>query len=373
MRIGFDAKRAFLNNTGLGNYSRDTIRILAHFYADNKYFLYTPKEKENSRLSFLNDSVNTFVRTPQSLINKALKSYWRSKSIVRDLFTNKIDIYHGLSHELPLGIEKTNIKTVVTIHDLIFIRYPHLFRLIDRKIYNKKFKSACLRANKIIAVSQQTKQDIIDFFFIPEKKIEVVYQGCNSIFQNEITANKKQEIQIKYNLTKDYLLYVGSIEERKNLLTLLKTLKGLPNQKLIVIGNGKAYKIKCLRFISEHNLSDRVAFLSGLEIEEMAAIYQSAQMLIYPSIFEGFGIPILEALFSKTPVITSKGGCFSEAGGPNTKYINPLSVEQIKTAILEIQNSEALQNTMTEKGFEYAQNFRDDKIASNLMEVYTSL
>ena len=373
MRIGFDAKRAFLNNTGLGNYSRDTIRILAHFYADNKYFLYTPKEKENSRLSFLNDSVNTFVRTPQSLINKALKSYWRSKSIVRDLFTNKIDIYHGLSHELPLGIEKTNIKTVVTIHDLIFIRYPHLFRLIDRKIYNKKFKSACLRANKIIAVSQQTKQDIIDFFFIPEKKIEVVYQGCNSIFQNEITANKKQEIQIKYNLPKDYLLYVGSIEERKNLLTLLKTLKGLPNQKLIVIGNGKAYKIKCLRFISEHNLSNRVAFLSGLEIEEMAAIYQSAQMLIYPSIFEGFGIPILESLFSKTPVITSKGGCFSEVGGPTTKYINPLSVEQMKAAILEIQNSSDLQKEMQTKGFEYAQNFTDDKIANNLMKIYTSL
>jgi len=373
MRIGFDAKRAFLNNTGLGNYSRDAIRVLSHFYADNKYFLYTPKDKENSRLSFLNNSKNTFVRTPQSLINKALKSYWRSKSIVRDLFINKIDIYHGLSNELPLGIEKTNIKTVVTIHDLIFIRYPHLFRMIDRKIYYKKFKSACLRANKIIAVSQQTKQDIIDLFFIAEEKIEVVYQGCNTVFQNEIAVNKKQETEEKYNLPKDYLLYVGSIEERKNLLTLLKTLKELPNQKLVVIGNGKAYKIKCLRFISEHNLSDRVLFLSNLNLEEMAAIYQNAQILIYPSVFEGFGIPILEALFSKTPVITSQGGCFSEAGGPSTKYINPLSVEQMKTAILEIQNSTDLQKKMKEKGFEYAQNFTDDKNAKNLMEVYKAL
>ena len=249
----------------------------------------------------------------------------------------------------------------------------YFWQWIKPQIYNKKFKSACLRANKIIAVSQQTKQDIIDFFFIPEEKIEVVYQGCNTVFQKEIAVNKKQETEVKYNLPKDYLLYVGSIEERKNLLTLLKTLKELPNQKLVVIGNGKAYKIKCLRFISEHNLSDRVAFLSGLEIEEMAAIYQSAQMLIYPSIFEGFGIPILEALFSKTPVITSKGGCFSEAGGPTTKYINPLSVEQMKAAILEIQNSSDLQKEMQTKGFEYAQNFTDDKIAKNLMEVYISL
>jgi glycosyltransferase involved in cell wall biosynthesis len=373
MRIGFDAKRAFLNNTGLGNYSRDTIRVLSHFYADNKYFLYTPKEKENGRLSFLSGSVNTFVRTPQSLINKALKAYWRSKSIVRDLFTNKIDIYHGLSNELPLGIEKTNIKTVVTIHDLIFIRYPHLFKAIDRKIYYKKFKSACNRADKIIAVSKQTKQDIIDFFFIPEDKIEVVYQGCNKIFQSKIADNKKQEIIAKHNLPTDYLLYVGSIEERKNLLTLLKTLKELPQQKLVIIGTGKTYKVKCLRYISENNLSDSVMFLSNLNLAEMAAIYQSAQIMIYPSIFEGFGIPILESLFSKTPVITSKDGCFPETGGSATKYINPLSVSEMKDAILEIQNSTELQKKMTEQGFKYAQNFTDDKIANNLMAVYNKL
>jgi glycosyltransferase involved in cell wall biosynthesis len=373
MRIGFDAKRAFLNNTGLGNYSRDTIRVLSHFYQDNKYFLYTPKEEENSRLSFLDSRTNTFIRTPQSLINKALKTYWRSISIVRDLFNNKINIYHGLSNELPLGIEKTSIKTVVTIHDLIFIRYPHLFRTIDRKIYYKKFKSACDRANKIIAVSQQTKQDIIDFFLIPEEKIEVVYQGCNKVFQNEITKDIKQETLVKYNLPENYLLYVGSIEARKNLLTLLKALRELPEQKLVVIGNGKAYKIKCLRFISKHNLSNRVVFLNELTLKEMAGIYQSAQLLVYPSIFEGFGIPILEALFSKVPVITSKDGCFTEAGGPTTRYINPLSINEMKEAILEIQNSTELQKQMIAKGFEYAQNFRDEKIATNLIAVYKAL
>ena len=373
MRIGFDAKRAFLNHTGLGNYSSDAIRVLSNFYMNHEYFLYTPKEKENSRLAFLDDRTNTFIRTPQSLLNKALKSYWRSKSIVHDLFTNKIDIYHGLSHELPIGIEKTNIKTVVTIHDLIFIRYPNLFRTIDRKIYYKKFKSACQRADKIIAISQQTKQDIIDFFYIPEEKIEVVYQGCNAIFHYPMTNNTKLAVQKKYNLPKDYLLSVGNIEERKNLLTILKALKELPNQKLVVIGNGKAYKIKCLRFISKHSLSNRVLFLSNLNLEEMAAIYQNAQIHIYPSIFEGFGIPILEALFSKTPVITSKEGCFAEAGGTFSKYINPLSVREMKETILEILNSQELQEKMKTEGLKHAQNFTDDKIADNLMKVYTAL
>ena len=373
MRIGFDAKRAFLNNTGLGNYSRDAIRVISNFHTDNKYFLYTPKEKESSRLTFLNDSTNIFVCTPQSLLDKALKSYWRSKSIVYDLLNNKIDIYHGLSHEIPLGIEKTNIKTVVTIHDLIFIRYPHLFRTIDRKIYYKKFKSACIRADKIIAISQQTKQDIIDFFYIPEEKIEVVYQGCNAIFHHPISDDTKQAVQKKYNLPNNYLLSVGSIEERKNLLTILKALKELPDQKLVVIGNGNSYKTKCLHFISRHKLSNRVLILSGLNLDEMAAIYQNAQMLIYPSIFEGFGIPILEALFSKIPVITSKEGCFKESAGTASKYINPLSVEQMKEAILEIINSKELQEKMKTKGLEHAQNFTDDKIADNLMKVYTAL
>ncbi|MBC8265928.1 MAG: glycosyltransferase family 4 protein, partial [Flavobacteriales bacterium] len=252
-------------------------------------------------------------------------------------------------------------------------RYPHLFKAIDRRIYLKKFKSACQRADKIIAVSVQTKQDIIDFFNISEEKITVVYQGCNSIFQGAISDEKRNNTLSKFNLPTNYLLYVGTIEERKNLLTLLETLTELPNQKLVIIGNGKSYKIKCLRFIAENNLSDRVMFLSGLSLEEMAAIYQSAEIMIYPSIFEGFGIPILESLFSKTPVITSKDGCFSEAGGQFTKYINPLSNSEMKTAILEIQNSKELQKEMTEEGYRYVQNFTDDKIAKNLMEVYKNL
>ena len=373
MKIGFDAKRAFLNNTGLGNYSRDAIRVLSHVFPENNYFLFTPKAHEKHHLFFLNGRANTVTRTPKSFINKVFKSYWRSKSVVKDLVSDKINLFHGLSHELPLGIEKTNIKTVVSIHDLIFIRYPQLFRSLDRKIYYKKFKSACDRSDKIIAVSKQTKQDVIEFFGIPEEKIDVVYQGCNDVFHHDVPDKTKREVQIKYNLPEDYILSVGSIEERKNLLTILKTLIELPNQKLVVIGSGKRYKMECIRFIKKHDLSDRVLFLTAIETEEMAAVYQNAQMLIYPSIFEGFGIPILEALFSKTPVISTKQGCFIEAGGPYTKYIDPLSVHEMKEAVLEIQHSTDLQNTMASKGFEYAQNFTDHKIASNLFQVYNTL
>ena len=373
MRIGFDGKRAFSNNTGLGNYSRDTIRIISKSLPQNQFFIYTPKEKKNDRLSFLNESKNIFIRTPNKILSRLFSSIWRSKTIVKDLFQNKIDLYHGLSHEIPLGIEKTNIKSIVTIHDLIYLRFPKLFSKIDRKIYDIKFRSSCQRANKIIAVSQQTKSDIIKYFGISKEKIEVIYQGCNPIFQEEKSVKKINKVVDKYKLPKEFLLYVGSIEERKNLLTLLRAIANIPDQILVVIGSGIAYKEKCLTFIDDNKLNNRVIFLKNLSLEEMACIYQKAEIFIYPSIFEGFGIPILEALFSKTPVITSKGSCFSEAGGENSKYIDPLSELEITQAILDIKSNKKLQNLMIEKGYQYALNFKDEKISKNLISIYNSL
>ena len=373
MRIGFDAKRAFYNNTGLGNYARDTIQSLSDHYPDNDYFLYTPKLIQNNRLSFLQEKNNCHTRVPFSFVGNLFKKYWRRKNIVKDLLQDEIDIYHGLSHELPLGIEKTKIKSVVSIHDLIFIRYPHLFSTIDRKIYHKKFLSACKRADKIIAISQQTKSDIIEFFNIPENKIEVIYQGCNKIFQNPVSPQRSKEIRNKYKLPKNYLLNVGTIEERKNLLTILKSIQQLKEEQLVVIGNGKEYKNKCLHYIHQHNLQDRVHFLSGLDLSEMAAIYQNADMMLYPSLFEGFGIPILEALFSRIPVITTNGGCFSEVGGKHSIYINPLSEEELRQSIIKIQSDKNLREKMIEEGQQYAQNFTDDKVAENLFKIYKNL
>jgi glycosyltransferase involved in cell wall biosynthesis len=373
MRIGFDAKRAFYNNTGLGNYSRDAVRILSKFYPDNFYFLYTPKAKKNIRLNFINNRENTFVRTPFSFLGNLFKKYWRTSNIVKDLQQDEIDIYHGLSHELPLGIEKTNIKSVVTVHDLIFVRYPELFPLIDRNIYFNKFKSACKRADKIIAISHQTKTDLIEFFNINEDKIEVIYQGCNKVFQSKIDENTKEQIRKKYNLPNSYLLNVSSISERKNQLLILKSLVKLKEENLVIIGNGTSYQKQCKEFISDNNLSDRVTILNDVKLAEMAAIYQSSKMMIYPSVFEGFGIPILEALFCKIAVITSNGSCFSETGGKHSVYINPYSETELTKAIIKVQSDDNFRKNMIEQGYIHAQNFTDDKVAHNLIEIYKSL
>ena len=373
MKIGFDAKRAFLNNTGLGNYSRDSIRILGTFYPNYQYHLYTPKVTHNARLSFLENQMQYHVHTPTSFIHNTFSGIWRSVILSKQLQKDEIDIYHGLSHELPKGIEKTKIKTVVTIHDLIFIRYPHLFKAINRKIYYHKFLHACQVADHIIAVSQQTKEDIMEFFNIPAHKVTVVYQGCHQVFQSEVIQEEKESVCNKHQLPSNYLLYVGSIEKRKNLLTLLKSMKKLPEQQLVVIGNGKQYKKQCLKFVEDNKLSQRIHFLSELSLNEIAAIYQSAEIMIYPSIFEGFGIPILEALFCNIPVITTKDGCFCESGGSHSYYINPLDVNELTQAIKHIQSDKNLRERMIYKGQQHAQKFTDEKIAENLMNIYQSL
>lgn len=370
MKIGFDAKRAFHNNTGLGNYSRDTIRILTAFYSNNTYFLYNPKPAKKNRLTLKS---NTKEVLPKSFINKKLSSVWRQKEIVKQLIADKIDIYHGLSGELPRGIDKTNIKTVVTIHDLIFVRYPKLYSYIDRKIHFNKFKHAAQIADVVIAISEQTKRDIIQFLGIKPAKIKVLYQGCNNVFKREFTKEEKKTVVQRFNLPKNYILNVGTVEERKNVLNLVKAIEDT-NQKLVIVGSTKSdYAKKVQQYIKEKNLESKVQFLKNVSMKELAIIYQMASLFVYPSIFEGFGIPIIEALYSKTPVISSKGGCFSEAGGGGSIYIDPLNVQELKKAINLVLKDTKLQKKMVEKGLNYVKRFNDDIIAANLHQVYSNL
>jgi glycosyltransferase involved in cell wall biosynthesis len=296
------------------------------------------------------------------------KGVWRS-ALIKKKLESTIDLYHGLSNELPLGIKMTGVKSVVTIHDLIFIRYPELYKGVDRQIYLIKFKKACRSADRIIAVSEQTKSDIVEFFGTPQEKISVVYQGCAPVFQNRVVATQIPDIK-KYNLPKDYLLYVGTVEERKNLLNILKAIRSMPNENLVVVGNGKSYMKLCRDYVLDNGLGSRVKFHSNVPTEDLAEFYYGAKAFIYPSTFEGFGIPILEALFCKTPVITSRGGCFSESGGPSSIYIDPHSSAEIVQAVDRLNSDEELRLKMRNNGLKHAQQFKDENVAANLMGVY---
>jgi len=370
MRIGFDAKRAFLNRSGLGNYSRSTINLLQKYFPENEYFLYTTSLENKADFNFSNRT-NTI--SPKNNLGKIIPSIWRTFQLAKQISEDRIEIYHGLSNELPRKINKIKTKSIVTIHDLIFLRYPEFYKKIDRKIYLQKFKYSCEVADIVFAISEQTKSDIVNFLKIDEAKIEVVYQSCNSIFTQKKSESDKNKIRKKYNLPQQYLLYVGTIEERKNLLTIIKALhRGKIDIPLIVIGKTTPYYNKVLSYISENDLT-QIQFLTNADFEDFPEIYQMAEIFIYPSVFEGFGIPIIEALYSQTPVITSKGGCFSETGGKHSIYISPFAVDEMIDAINKVLFDTELQNEMKLKGLEYVQRFNEDKVAENIFFHYKNL
>ena len=370
MKIGFDAKRAFHNYTGLGNYSRTIIRQLTGMYPENQYFLFTPRLSLKFR-DFPPE--NTAVIEPHDPFDRFLPSYWRSYRMGADSTFRMLDLYHGLSNELPRNITKSHVKSVVTIHDLIFIRYPHLYNRIDRAIYKDKFLSATRTAEKVIAISEQTRTDLINFFSCDPQKIEVVYQGCNPDFYKRSPGETKNHIRNIYSLPENYILNVGTIEERKNLLQLIKAKHEFKiDIPLVVIGRPTTYMKKVQDYLNEKRITD-IYFLNQVTHTDLPPIYQMSSVFIYPSSFEGFGIPVLEALNSGVPVIAATGSCLEETGGSHTIYINPGNTEEIGTAIIKILSSNELREKMITEGYKYALNFREEKTAAKLMEVYKKI
>ncbi|NQD72204.1 glycosyltransferase family 4 protein [Sphingobacterium shayense] len=367
MRIGYDAKRYFNNSSGLGNYSRDLIRSMHEYYPDNDYILYTTKSKPTIDASHLQ------IRTPRkSFLNKIFPSYWRSRGIIEYLQNDDIQVYHGLSGEIPIGIHKTEIRSVVTIHDLIFIRYPELYKPLDRLIYAKKFRYAAERADKVIAISEQTKRDIINFLNIEEHKIEVIYQSCHPAFKQPISEERKEEIKKRYQLPTNFILNVGSVERRKNALQIVKAIEN-QDIPLIIIGKKTPYMDEIKAYVATRALEKRVKFLKVDNMMDLAGIYQLASIFVYPSTFEGFGIPLIESLYSGTPVITNRSGVFPEAAGPSSWYIDPTNIDEISHAIQSILSSTTLEQQMRTNGLDYVQQFNDDNITCKIQKLYQNL
>ncbi|MFC6998408.1 glycosyltransferase family 4 protein [Rufibacter roseus] len=369
MKIGYDAKRAFTNTSGLGNYSRFVISGMMMHFPQYQYALFTPRRNDLFN-DFYPQVAKTQVVQPDGL-GKRFSSLWRTFGLRAALPKHAIEVYHGLSNELPYGLDRQKTKLVVTIHDLIFLRYPELYLPIDRYIYRKKFKDACDAAHQIVAISQQTAQDLEEFFGVPQEKVQVVYQDCDPVFQQFFEKEAKNEILRKYNLPSEFILCVGTLERRKNQLLLLRSWhKAGASVPLVFIGRKTEYFKEMQAYLAKHQLEDKALFLPYIPFQELPVIYQLATLFVYPSIFEGFGIPIVEALNSGVPVITSTGSCFAEAGGPAARYVSPSDVDAMAQAIQEILASSDLQKQMIKLGLEHAQTFRPEVTIPQLHQVY---
>lgn len=374
MKIGFDAKRLFCNTTGLGNYSRSLVHNLQHFYPEQRYHLFSPEARRlaNTEIFFDSDKFHIHESTAR------LKAYWRSFSIVNDLKKSGIDLYHGLSNELPHKLQQSGIKSVVTIHDLIFKTNPETYSLSERLVYDKKFKYACHQADKIVAISENTKEDIIRFYGIEPENIEVIYQVCNPIFYQLRSQAENESVRQQYHLPDRYFLYVGSVEARKNVKLIIKAYQQLEQKDiipLVIVGKGGRYKEEVKTMISQYQLTQHIVWLENLSHNlHLQSIYQMAKAVIYPSFYEGFGLPIAEALLSQTAVIAANTSSLQEAGGKNSIYINPNNATELAEAMSNILNDEQLVNKMKLAGYEYAlQHFDTRKKTEEMFALYKSL
>lgn len=364
MKIAFDAKRFFHNTSGLGNYSRDLVRILSEYEPENEYLLLNKNKSERGKEILERSNVH-FIETSKGNLSRQLK-------MGKDAQKQGADIFHGLSGELPLKWDPKPIKKVVTIHDLIFVRYPQYYSFFDRKIHFWKFKKAADTADKIIAISEQTKRDIIQYLKVPERKIEVIYQGCHHAFKEQQSPELMEAVKEKFKLPERFVLNVGTIEDRKNLLNVLKAVNGT-EIPLVVVGRKTKYYKKIESFLKKNKMEKQVLFLEGVSMDELACLYKLADIFVYPSFFEGFGIPVIEALFSKTVVVTSNTSCLPEAGGKDSVYVNPENDLDIRAKLKFLWENESERKRREEKGFEFVQKFNDEPIAKQLMNFYQKI
>ncbi len=360
LRIGMDAKRAYHNTTGLGVYSRKIIDVLTRYYPEINLFLFNPKKTSNYQ--FTHQEI-----LPQNFITKKFHSFWRS-FLISSSVKNSIDIYHGLSAELPYNMPK-NIKKIVTIHDLLFERYPNDYSFFDRFMHRIKTKYACKAADKIIAVSEATKQDLMDFYKIKDDKIVVI--GVSFEFENN-------EIPQAVAIQKPFVLCIASFMARKNQMTLIKAFEKIAEKvdfDMILVGNPKGnYYKKVAIAIENSNYKNRIHIISHLSASEIKWLYENALFSIYPSLYEGFGIPVLESIAHNCPLLASKIKSTEEISENIPLFFNPNSIDDLAEKMEYIYNHLNIFKTKTQNHrVEILEKYKDDKIAKLLFEAYQNL
>ena len=364
MIVGIDAKRIVRNGTGLGSYGRTLVNDLIRLGdSDMQLRLYAPDEGRDELRSQIIEGAEFCYPTGHPAALR--KAWWRSHSIVSDLVRDGVEVYHGLSGELPIGLRKAGIRGIVTIHDLIFMRHPEYYHWLDTKIYEWKFRQSLREADHIIAISERTRQDILELGGEEyADRISVIYQSFAPHFSGPVNDERKAAVREKYKLPLRFVLNVGTIEARKNLALAVEAVDLLPQDiHLVAVGRQTDY-------VRQLPHSERLHLLSGVPDQDLAAIYVLAEAFVYPSRYEGFGIPIIEAIAAGLPVVACTGSCLEEAGGPYSRYVGPDDVIGMAEALkMSLRGARGRQERIL-RSREYLRKFEGNDVARQVAELY---
>lgn len=302
MKIGFDAKRYFHNSSGLGNYSRDLVDTMIALYPSDKFYLF---DNQPDRIDFPR---NTIVAGPGSR-----GVLWRQFGIMKEIKLHLPDVYHGLSGELPFGKWPAPVKKVVTIHDVIFRVFPDQYPVVDRSIYDLKTRHALKCADIVVATSQATKNDISSCYGDILKDVRVIYQTCGVRHWMKYAEEDTERYRIQKKLPDRFILFVSSFQRRKNHAAILRAMQFVnPDIRVVFAGMTGPELRLCKRLITELKLENKVMIHTDINKEDLPLLYRAASGFIYPSMIEGFGIPLLEAACAGLPIAYNNIPVFRE-------------------------------------------------------------
>jgi glycosyltransferase involved in cell wall biosynthesis len=374
MRIGFDVRPFLKKETGVGIYCRNLLFHLAQIDRSNKYFLFSSSLKDKFPVQkippFPKKEFRHF-RFPVRLIN--LFWYQLSWPPLDYFFRTDLDLAHSPT---PL-ILPTKGKKIVTVYDLFFMDFPHMTDRETRQYFATRIKDSLLKADGIVAISEFTRNKVLERFALDEKKVKVIYLGLDRDFYTEVSAEEEEEVRKKFSLPPSFILFVGALEPRKNLLKLIEALKIVheKHQKiLLVIVGREGFDYENLeKKIDQLELRDWVKMMGYLPDKEVRAFYRLASVFAFPSLCEGFGLPLLESMASGLPVVTSKSSALPEIAQDGALYFHPEDPEDIADQLMLALQDEELRKTLREKGKKRALDFDWRKTAAETLSFYEYL
>lgn len=371
MRIGIDAR--LYSESGVGRYLRNLISSLQKSDLENEYFIFLRAKdyqlfKESENFKKVLADIHWYGIKEQIELPKILNTY-------------KLDLMHFPHFNVPLFYKG---KFIVTIHDLIHQKFhmnrvttrnPFIYKL-KRVGYSLVFRNAVIKSEKIITVSEYVKEELLGKWKVKQDKIfvtpEAVDEGLASISKN-ISNDKSQQILKKLNVVKPYIFYVGNAHPHKNIEQLIKVFLSLRREyqylKLVLAGPDHYFWQR----IKKEFIHKDIIYTGFLNEEELVVLYKNSQLFVMPSLEEGFGIPLLEAMSLKVPVVSSDAGSLKEVGGDAVLYFNPKDKEDMKRKIMDGLNNQSLRKQLIEKGEKRGKDFSWNKMAKQTLGLYKSL
>lgn len=373
MHVCIDVSPTAQKHAGLGRYAGEIARALAEDKDDIELSLFYNRQGEAQLPNYLS-------HIPHKSVNIGNKP-WRMGVLLSQLLRWPMDktfgardIFHATNHLLA---HFSTARTVFTLHDLIFLRYPEYHKLYNRWYLTLAMPIYLRAADVIITPSECSKQDAIAYYGLPESKIKVIYEAPAPYFKRASNAAELEHVRQKYNLPPKYILHVATIEPRKNLSRLLDVFKALladwPDLKLVLIGKKGWLYEPFFQKLQAMGLQELVIFPGYIDEADLPACYEMAEVFVFPSLYEGFGLPPLEAMACGTPVVSSNSSSLPEAIGEAGIMVEPTDTAALTVAIQRVLNNTTLQADLKQRSLAQAQKFSWTKAATELKTVYESL